>query len=129
MLILKDMPFAVEASESYLSDINHDYRTRCSSYTPEWRARLEEQQRVSFGYGAVDALLRLLRIYNISCRVKRHPFTKPEEEIDERREIVVQLRGPCHPLEFKIAAAHRVGAAKEIRIEPDSVNSGERRQN
>ena len=37
--------------------------------------------------------------------------------------VTTDVRGPTHPLEFKVLSAHRQGSTKPARVEPDSVNS------
>ncbi len=44
------------------------------------------------------------------------------------RNVIVNLRGPHHPLQYNLSAAHRVGFNKEVRVEQDSVNSGKCRR-
>ena len=43
--------FAVEASESYLSDINHDGRRKYDAMSQGLREQLESTQNSSLGYG------------------------------------------------------------------------------
>ena len=41
----------------------------------------------------------------------------------DKRTIDVWLKGPDHPLLYKVSAVHRVGTGKEAIVEQDSVNS------
>ena len=39
------IPFAVDAAESYRSDISHDNRSKFRLYTPELTKQIEDQQK------------------------------------------------------------------------------------
>jgi len=41
----------------------------------------------------------------------------------ERKNTTVFLTGPSHPLLFKPECAHQMGFGKEVRVDPESVNS------
>ena len=41
----------------------------------------------------------------------------------EKGQTQIQLRGPYHPLEYKLNPIHMVGSQWLVRVEPESVNS------
>ena len=48
----------------------------------------------------------------------------PDQNLKGERPVMINLRGPFHPLETKYMCTHRIGSTKEVRIEQESVNSG-----
>ena len=47
----------------------------------------------------------------------------PDQNLKGERPVMINLRGPFHPLETKYMCTHRIGSTKEVRIEQESVNS------
>lgn len=96
------IPVAVQTSESYLSDMNHNCRIQSKFSHAEWKKHVEERQKPE----AKETALSLNELDLLP------PFTGE-----------ANLRGPFNPLEHKVTAVHRVGIMKDIRVDLDSVNS------
>ena len=114
------------ASESYLSDTNHDNRMKHKYLGPEQKKYLEEQQKpvAKYGLPPLSIICPGLQMQQISFgRVTLHRQGAAARPTTGKA-VTVSLRGPFHPLECKYICAHRIGSTKEIRIEPESVNAG-----
>ena len=91
---------AEKATESYISQQDHQARMDQHAYNTAMQRHLES-------YSKVDHLASGLR---------------PKEEISKMN-VKVSLTGPFSPLEHKVACVHRHGATKMVLVDAESVNA------
>ena len=97
-LDIREAKYAAHSEEKYQSKYNHEARLRPSGF-PE-------------NFLDVDRPKGLVG--------QDHFDWQPDPACN--RILTEPLRGPLNPLEFHLTCAHRMGADREVRVEPDSVN-------
>ena len=88
--------YAAHSEEKYQSKYNHEARQNPLGFPENFLEKPDTVGRDYFDYQMPADCPRLL--------------TEP-------------LRGPLNPLTFSLTCAHRMGSEREVRVEPDSVNS------
>lgn len=58
--------------------------------------------------------------FNPQKRLRRNQFVQVKKE---EGTIECKLKGPFHPLQFSLFSLHKIGSQKQIKVEPESVNS------
>merc|ERR1712008_317032 len=85
-------------------------------YNPERKRKIEERQKQY--YGLVPPSNASTAAFDGSNDMNFDPNTPEHLKMSE-----CQLKGPFHPLEFKLTSAHQVGGQRIVHVEPESVNS------
>ena len=94
----------------------------------QWSKHQDAVQRVDFQVdlqGDLQVDLPSLDVLEKRAKAERYRqyFGQPEPDHMEKGQVQVQLKGPHHPLEYKLNPVHMVGSQWLVRVEPESVNS------
>ena len=106
--------------EKYWEKLNNDERAEKQDetvfYNPERKRKIEERQKQY--YGLVPPSNASTAAFDGSNDMNFDPNTPEHLKMSE-----CQLKGPFHPLEFKLNSAHKLGGQRIVHVEPESVNS------
>ena len=115
-----DPLFDYYREEKYLEKQNnnerHEKREATIFYNPERKRKIEERQKQY--YGLIQPLNGSTSAFDGSNDINFDPNTPEHSKMSK-----CQLKGPFHPLEFRLTSAHKVGGQRIVNVDPESVNS------